>query len=353
MRKKRKKISKINIDDVARAAGVSITTVSRVINNVSTVNDENRRRVEAAIKKMGFTPDTSARRLAGGKITTVGLIIPRFDDMFYTYYVTQIMRSVCQSASELGLDVLVHLTSKDLKEQALGTHLANLSSCNGVIFADIHGNERLLSNVIKANIPCIVMNHFDKVLECGCIGIDNKGGAIKAIDHMVSLGHQRIAIITGDLNIQAGKERFEGYKEGLKKHGIRISPELIKKGNFSPQSAHEACLELLRLNIYPTAIFIASDEMAIEAVKTLRYKGINVPQVISIVGFDDSWFANQGPVGITTIRQDLNAMGKLALTSIIQNASGKSTKALLKKIMPTELIIRESCVAPLKSEDFY
>lgn len=352
-KRKRKKITKVSINDVAKKAGVSITTVSRVINKMPTVKAYNREKVEKAINELGFRPDISARRLAGGKINTIGLIIPKFEDMFHTYYVTQIIRSVCQTASESGLDVLVHLTSKTVDPRLLDTHLENISFCSGILFADIKGNEKLLNIVIEEEIPCIVMNHLDKDLKAGCIAVDNKGGAIKVIDHIVSLGHRKIATITGDLAIQAGRDRLEGYKESLKKHGIPREKDLIKEGDFSPQSAKKAVLELLKLDSYPSAIFVASDEMALEVIKTLQAKKIRVPQDISIVGFDDSWFATQGSVELTTIRQPLGMMGHLAVDNLKNIIFSKEKVIPPKTVLPTELVIRESSVAPLKQEDFY
>ncbi len=353
VRKRRKKITKISINDVAKRAGVSITTVSRVINKKPCVKDYNRDKVNSVIAELGFRPDISARHLAGGRINTIGLIIPRFEDMFHTYYVTEVVRGVCNTASESGLDVLVHLTAKDLKPRSLGTHLDNISFCSGVIFADIHGNEKLLEEVIDIGTPCIVMNHIDDKLDAGCVAIDNKRGSLNAVDYIISLGHKRIATITGDLGIQAGRDRLDGYKKSLKKHAMRVDESLIKRCDFSPQRARKAVPELLALDEYPTAIFVASDEMAAEAIKALRENKVKVPQDISIVGFDDSWFATQGPLGITTVRQPLGAMAEKSVAALRDLIHSKTKASMPRIVLPTELIVRESCVSPLKQEDFY
>jgi len=353
VRKTRKKITRISINDVAKRAGVSITTVSRVINKNPCVKDYNRDKVNRIIAELGFRPDMSARRLAGGRINTIGLIIPRFDDMFHTYYVTEIVRGICNTASESGLDVLVHLTAKDLIPRSLGTHLDNISFCSGVIFADIHGNEKLLKEVVGAGTPCIVMNHFDDKLGAGCVAIDNKRGSVNAVDYIISLGHKKIASITGDLGIQAGRDRLEGYKESLKNHGIRVDESLIKSCDFSPQRARKATSELLTLDEYPSAIFVASDEMAAEVVKVLHENKVKVPQDISIVGFDDSWFATQGPLGITTVRQPLGTMAERSVAALVDLIHSKTKVSMTRIVLPTKLVVRESCVSPLKQEDFY
>lgn len=352
-RKHRKKITKVSINDVAKKTGVSIATVSRVINKNSSVKEYNREKVKRVIAELGFSPDVTARRLAGGKIRTIGLILPRFDNMFHTFYVTEIMRSICNTANECGLDVLVHLTSKEISNCTAQSHLENISFCSGVIFADVQGNEDLLKHVIDAGVPCIVMNHLDKALNAGCISIDNKGGARDAIEYILSKGHKRIATITGDLAIQAGRERLDGYKQTLKKHGIPIIDELIKECDFSPACAIRRTRELLALSEYPTAIFVASDEMAVEVIKTLLKKKVRVPQDISVVGFDDSWFATQGPVALTTVKQPLNAMAQKAVSDIKNLLYSKTKMAPSKKTLPTQLIVRESCVSPLRQDDFY
>jgi LacI family transcriptional regulator len=352
-RKKRKRITKISIHDVAKAAGVSITTVSRVINKNPSVTEYNKTKVKKAIEQLGFRPDISARRLAGGKINTIGLIIPRFDDMFHTFYVTEVIRGACNAASEAGLDILVHLTAKDLKPQLIDSHLDNISFCSGVLFADIQGNEELLSEVLDEGTPCVVMNHFDKDLDAGCIAIDNKTGAINAVDYIISLGHKRIATITGDLGIQAGRDRLEGYKESLRNHDLPVDEALIKECDFSPQRARKLALELTDADGPLSAIFVASDEMAAEVIKVLQQRKKKVPQEISVVGFDDSWFATQGPIGITTVRQPLGIMAQRAVNNLRDLISSRTKLAPQKDILSTELVVRESCVSPLKQEDFY
>jgi len=353
MRKKRKENTRSSIYDVAKHAGVSITTVSRVINNIPTVKEYNREKVSRAIDELGFSPDMNARRLAGGRINTIGLVIPRFEDMFYTFYVTEVLRGVCNTANEAGLDVLIHVTSRDMTDKKLGLHMENLSFCSGVIFADIQGNEKLIDSIVKEEIPCIVINHFDKGLDAGCIAIDNREGAVKAVDYLVSLGHERIATITGELSIQAGRDRLEGYKDSLKKNGMKLDETLIKECDFSPKRARLRALELLDSGDYPTAIFVASDEMAAEVMRTLIGKKLRVPQDISIVGFDDSWFALQGALPLTTVKQPLALMAERAVKNLRDAISSRTKTAFKKDILATELVIRESCVPPLKREDLY
>jgi LacI family transcriptional regulator len=296
------------------------------------------------------------RKIKAGKskkISILGLVLPRFDDMFRTFYVSEVMRGVCNAASAAGVDILVHLTKKILSERSITTHFENISSCNGVIFADIKGNEKLLNKTIKSGIPCVVINHYDKNLKAGCVAINNKAGAVNAVDYMLSLGHQRIATITGDLDIQAGRDRLEGYKESLNKHSIKIDKSLIIESDFSPVKAREKTAELIRSSTYPTAIFAGSDEIACEVVRTLKRSKLKVPHDISVVGFDNSWFATQGPVALTTVKQPLSAMGERAVRILERMITSGGKKGATKAILPTELVVRDSCVPPLRQQDFY
>jgi len=295
----------------------------------------------------------AAKRRLRWNANAIALVIPKFDDMFRTYYVTEIIRSVCRSASELGLDVLLHPIHKKMRPKLIGRNLKGLSFCRGVLFADMQGNENLLDALVKNRIPCIVMNYHDNALRAGCIAIDNKGGAVRAVDYMAALGHRRIAIITGDLNIQAANERLDGYKESLKKNALAIEEDLIIEGDFSPGSARKGMEKIFGLDSYPTAIFVSSDEMAFEAVRFLQEKKIKVPRDISIMGFDNSWFATQCPVALTTIKQPLGQMGRLAVNTLRKMMSSKGKPAYEKRVLQTELVIRESCVSPLRREDFY
>jgi len=194
--------SAVSIDDVARESGVSPATVSRVINNTPSVKEENRQRVLAVIKRLKFQPSVYAQRLARGSSNVVGLVVPRYEGVFYSFYVLELIRGIGTMCDVLKLDLLLHLTST---ESSL-----NLKGVGGIIFADIIGNRQHLEYALEQDIPCVVINHYVEDLRVSCISIDNTAGLKEAVDYLISLGHKRIAHITGDLITHAASQRLEG-----------------------------------------------------------------------------------------------------------------------------------------------
>ncbi len=324
----------ISIEDVARRAGVSITTVSRVINKLPTVTKNNRARVEEAIRFFKFRPNLSAQQLAKGRSNAVGLVIPRYEGVFYSFYAMEIIRGVGSICEQLKLDLLLHLTE--------GKELLNTSNVGGIIFADIIENRLQLENVLEEKVPCIIINNIMEDLPVNYIAIDNLKGAKIAVDYLLELGHRNIATITGGLIGQAARERLEGYKLALKQKNIPLKEEYIEKGDYSRRSARAATQKLLELKEPPTAIFASSDDMAQEAISVIMEKGKKVPEDISVIGFDDNPASLYGPVSLTTIKQPLFLMAQQAVKELNSIIQGKR-KIALKEILPPELIVRESC----------
>ena len=199
----------LSIEDVAREAGVSITTVSRVINKFPTVKEENRRRVEEAIRRLKFRPNLAAQRLASGYNNTIGLEIPRYEGIFYSFYAMEIFRSIGIACDVLKADLLLHLTD--------GLSIINTSAVGGIVFADIIGNEKHVQEVVASGIPVVIMNYLAIGLDVASVSIDNLKGAQTATEYLIHMGHETIAFVTGDLMSQAARDRLEGYKLSLEK----------------------------------------------------------------------------------------------------------------------------------------
>jgi len=327
----------ISIEDVARLAGVSITTVSRVINKVGTVKEKNRFKVLQAIKELNYQPSVIAQRLATGKSNVVALVIPRYEGMFYSFYLLELIRGIGTLCEVFKLDLLLHLTDSRSP--------LNLRGLGGIIFADIIGNRYQLESALNKGIPCVVINNNVDDLEVDCISIDNVKGAEMAVDYLVSLGHRRIAHITGDLVTQAASQRLEGYKRALLRNGLPVEDRFIFKTDYSRGQARQATEQLLKLSPVPTAVFVASDSMALEVMTLARESGKSVPGDLSIVGFDDNPSGLYGPVALTTVRQPLVKMAQDSLKriSVLMQSQPDSRPKVEKIILPAELIIRESC----------
>jgi len=204
----------VSIKDVAKKAGVSITTVSRVINKVGSVKKENCRRVLEAIKELNFKPSVVAQRLASGKSNVVALVIPRYEGVFYSFYALELIRATGNMCEVFKLDLLLHLTETHSRAPL------NLRGVGGVIFADIIGNRHQIEEAIDSGISTVVINHYTQDLPVSCVAVDNLGGAENAVNYLISLGHKKIAHISGDITTQAAELRLEGYLQALKKNNI-------------------------------------------------------------------------------------------------------------------------------------
>ena len=330
---------KLSIEDVARRAKVSITTVSRVINNVSTVSKKNRAKVEEAVAHLKFKPNVSAQRLARGYNNSVGLVMPGYPGVFYSFYAIELIRGVGHACETKKLDMGFHITN--------GTNPINTNNVGGIIFADIIENRKQVESAIALGTPCLIINNMVNDLDVNYIAVDNKLGGKIAADYLTSLGHKKIATVTGNLNTQAGAHRFEGFKKLLEDKNIDLPEEYVHKGDYSRRCARQAGEVFLELKDPPSAIFAASDDMALEIIALIMEKGLKVPEDISVIGFDDNPACLFGPVALTTIKQPLFKMAEdsVQLLSTIMAGKGKIKK---RTILDPELVIRESCL-PFRS----
>lgn len=328
---------KIRIDEVARAAGVSPTTVSRVINKIPTVTEANRIKVLEAVRKLNFKPNVIAQRLAKGRADNIALVIPRYEGIFFSFYANQIIRGVGVACESLKLDLLLHLSSDK--------NFIDTNSVGGVLFADVISNKEELESVLAADASCVVMNHKFDNGGVDFIAIDNKKGAKEATEYLIHLGHKNIAHITGNLITQSAQERLDGYKLALKENNIQPREELIGKGDYSRPSARRAMASLLKLKPLPTAIFTGCDDMAQEVISVILENGLKVPKDISVIGFDDNPICLAGSVGLTTVRQPLIEMAAKATSLLHKIMSQKTAKSSTKTkmVLSTDLIIRDSC----------
>jgi DNA-binding LacI/PurR family transcriptional regulator len=328
---------KIRIEDVAQRAGVSVATVSRVINKLPSVKPANRLKVERIIRSLKYHPDFTAQALARGHKNALGLVIPYFRGVFYSYYATEIIRSVGQASLSLGFDLLLHITN--------GKTFLNPTSVEGVIFADIIENHAQLKEIYESDTPCVVMNYLVEDLDVSCVTVDNLRGAREAVGYLLKLGHKKIATITGDLRSQAARLRLQGYKLALSRQRHLLRDDYILKADYSPASANLAMKKLMDLKDPPTAVFVASDEMAQEAIKVALQKKLSVPGDVSIIGFDDSPWASLGPVPLTTVKQPLAEMG-IRAARLLNRIISRDLKAPARIRLPVKLVKRASCSPP-------
>lgn len=323
----------ITIKDVAKKAGVSIATVSRYMNNPSSVKGKNRVKLEQIVKDLNYKPLLYARRLAGGKMNTYGLIIPGYEDIFYSFYALETIRGVAAALNKRGVDLHLHIAgSKDSY---------NSSLVEGIIFADVIENMEQLRRLARENVPIVVINKKIEDIDVSYVAIDNFKGGYDATEFLIQHGHRDIVHLAGDLRVQCAMERLEGYKAALAKAGLPYKEELVKIINFSDRETRIALEEMFELRKFPSSIFCCSDKVAREVLIFAEEKGIKIPDDLSIIGFDDNQLMSYGHYMLTTVRQPLIEMAEEGVKMLMEIVNGKMKKKCGVMLKP-EVIIRDT-----------
>lgn len=277
------------------------------------------------------------------KNITVGLIIPHYPQMFSTFYTMEVVQGVSKGALSLNVDLLIYIAHKVRgEEEKAELKIFDPHFVNGLLFADIMGNEKLVKEVRAKEIPYIILNYFDKESKDNCIGIDNESASLEVINYLVGLGHRRIATITGKLQAQAGRDRLLGYKKGLKNNRLELNDDYILEGDWTKEAGRKALERILKLDPQPTAVFVAGDEMAFGLIEEAKQRGIDIPGDLSVVGFDDIPLASSNLISLTTVKQPLYEVGRLGirhLKDIIEKKEKEPLKILLNNI---QIITRKS-----------
>ena len=272
--------------------------------------------------------------------STFVLVIPRFEDIFHSYYAGEIIRGVSLCASRLNADILIHLTDRSRHDGWLDSSLLDLQFVQGIIFADIDNDVDIVKRAVRSGMPCMVLNN---VLEepMNFVAVDNYKAAFDLTEYLIGLGHKKIATIAGDSSTQSGLARLQGYRAALEKHHLEIPRSYVTHGEYLRTPARSAASKLLKLQHRPTAIFAASDVMALETIDVAKSLKISVPQDLSIVGFDDNPLNLTSSIPLTTVSQPLVEMGRLGAEHLSRIIQGKE-RLPVKIILPTRFMKRKS-----------
>lgn len=332
------------LKEVAKLADVSITTVSRVINESDKVNSTTRERVLKAMKSLGYQPNRVAQRLRGthGRSKLLGLIIPDIQNQFYS----NIVRGI--EDVTYGNDYAVILCNSDENPDKEKFYLDVLKSesVDGVILPPIHQNGKVIEEFIASGIPIICVDRKLSRESVDTVVIDNHKGAHLAVSHLIEMGHRNIAIILSSSQLSSFQERQEGYEKALEDHGIALDTTLIKKGDQrSSENAKELTLELLEQTPRPTAIFVTNNLMTLGALEAINECQLNIPEDISIIGFDDMPWAGSINPPLTVVKQPAYEMGRRAGELFFQRISDPQRDAV-RIVMDPKLIVRKSSSSP-------
>lgn len=273
------------------------------------------------------------------------LVVPSFEDIFNSFYAGEIIKGVTLGASRHKIDVLIHITDRFDHRTWLDFSILDKDYIDGIIFGDIDNDVELVKKVISRRIPAIVLNNLLKE-PINCISIDNYKATINIVNHFIRLGHRKIATIAGDMSTQAGQMRFNGFCDALKQANIQIPRFFLAEGGFLRTPARESAMRLLKMKNRPTAIFAASDVMAMELLDVAKKHQIKVPEDLSVIGFDDNPLNATSSVPLSTVSQPLVEMGRLGVEQLNLISLAKA-KLPVKIVLPTKMVLRKSTAAPL------
>ncbi len=330
------------IKDVAKKAGVTIGTVSRVLNNKKWVSEDCRKKVLVAIKDLHYKPQAHARRLRQKHSHICGVIAPHHTAIFRSPFFTNIMEGLEEVAAEHQYRLLIHPLNETARAQVSYRALLGDGSVDGMFVLNAWSTDVSIRELGEANVPFILVNgKITGQEDFPYVGFDNRGGVKKAIDHLVQLGHERIGIINGRMTTTNALERFQAFQENLAEHKLEFHQEWVADGDFEEEGGHKAALKILTAVRRPSAILCASDLMAIGAVRALKEKGVSVPEDMSIVGFDNMEEAMYHEPLLTTVSFSAIEMGKLAARKMFQIIAEEN---LVEKAttLQGELLERES-----------
>jgi LacI family transcriptional regulator len=332
---------KVTIKEVAAEAGISFGTVSRVINNDVHVKPQTRERVLQAMERLGYVANRQARSLAGGKSHVIGVLVPDLG----TGYIGEIIRGI---DAELGLaryDLMLYTTHRTAIKEA--GYVANLAQgmVDGLLLVLPRNPSDYVGTLTGREFPFVLIDHQGTGEECPAVGATNWQGAYNATEYLIKLGHKRIGFITGSLDLGAAVDRLDGYKSALRTHHLPVDSCLVYEGTFLQPDGYTGAICLLDLDPPPTAIFASNDVMAMGVMDAVRSRGLRIPEDISVVGFDDIPQAESVRPALTTVRQPLEQMGRVAtqmLLDMLKNPEIEPNRIEL----PTELIVRSSTLSP-------
>jgi LacI family transcriptional regulator len=335
-------MNNLTLDDIASQAGVSRSTVSRVVNNHPNVKAEVRQRVNAIIAANDFHPNAAARTLALQRSWTIGLILPQSVSFFFTDpYYPHLLKGIAKACNQYNFILALFLVSTKEEEENVFSRVGRKGFLDGVIVqSGHHGDQGIIGRMIDGNIPLVVVGRPFRADNVTYIDVDNVHAAFTAVDHLIRSGCKRVATITGPADSAVGIDRLEGYRKALKTWKIQADPDLIAEGDFTEAGGYRAMKKLLP--VQPDGIFSASDVMAIGAMAAINEANLKIPDDISIIGFDDLPISAYATNHLSTVRQNVPQTGVQAvetLISLIEKGMDKPRRI----IMGTELILRDSC----------
>lgn len=330
------------IRDVAEAASVSIATVSRVLNKKARVSEETARRVWTAAAELDYWPNEAARSLTTNQTHVIGVLLPDLHGEFFS----EVIRGIDQAARESRYQILVSSSHAD-HDEVMTAAKSMQGRIDGLIFMASDNGLAESVDRIQGRMPLVLINPRRIVKGTASLRIGNFLGAREAVNHLLRLGHEDIAILKGPAGNIDAEERLRGYRHALAAADRDLGASREFQGDFLEPSGYRAAAEILGSRRRPTAVFACNDMMAIALISAFGGAGLKVPEDIAVVGFDDVAIARYIHPPLTTVRVEANQLGQRALRRLLAILSGGEAEGAVEEVLPATLVVRESCGASL------
>lgn len=331
--------------EIAKQAGVSRSTVSRVINNHPNVDQATRARVRLVAESLNYQPNIAARGLAVGRTRILGLAIPMVvSTLFSDPYFPILIQGITSMCNVMDHSVMLWLAEPEYERRMIRQILQG-GLIDGVILASALMNDPILEALEKRALPFVLIGRHIVGESVSYVDVDNRHSSQEMVGYLLRLGYERVATITGPKNMGAGVDRFDGYVSALLERRVPFNADLVVEGDFTEEGGYRAMQRLLPFE--PDAVFGASDVMAVGAMRAIHDAGLRVPEDIAVAGFDDIPLASRANPPLTTVRQPIHRLGSTAaetLIDLIEHPGAQARHVLLS----TELIIRSSCGSTIR-----
>jgi LacI family transcriptional regulator len=332
----------VTITDVARRAGVSSMTVSRVINDSARVSPDTRRRVEVAIAELGYVPSRLARGLIRQRTGTLGVIVPDVANPFFTL----IVRGAEDVARRAGYRALLCDTRADLEVEREVIEELIAHRVEGILIAPVSDRSKPhLRRLASFGVPFVLVDRAVPGVDCDVVLGDSAAGARRLVEHLVGLGHRRIGLIVESDEVSTARDRHQGYLEALRAAGIEPDAELVVRSTVDPEGGLEGMRRLLQLAEPPTAVFTVNNLVAVGAIEAVRERGLEVPDDVALVCFDDIDYATRLYPFLTVMMQPAETFGTLGTQLLLERMDGRAELRSRVVVLPAEFIVRRSCGA--------
>ena len=332
------------IKEIAKLAGVSRSTVSRVINHDPNVSEQTRRKVQAIIDELGYQPNPVARSLISGRTHVLGLVIPMtYSNMFTDPFFGLLAQGISSTCTANNYTLMLWLIEPDY-EKRVNDNILNNRLIDGMILASNMIKDPLIEGLIARNVPLVQIGR-NNYPDISSVDADNIYGAMTAVRYLLSIGRKNLATVTGNMDLYSGRDRLTGFQQELQEHNLPICQDRIVFGDYTEIGAYEQTKLLIKQASFD-GLFVASDIMSFGTLQALQEAGLRVPEDVALVSFDDIPAAARHKPALTTVRQPIHQMGAIAAQTLIDQLDSKHSLTHRRIILPTELILRETTPNP-------